>query len=88
MPGGLKTRHRVKELAEQQLLSIMTLARRAKLSYGATRMIYHNPYHQAKYSTWYKLASVFDIPVAELVHVEGEQQQDTGQQGQEMDTTI
>ncbi len=67
MPEALHTRHRVKELAQDRFLSIRALALYARISYKTTHALYHNPQHQARYSTWCKLAAIFGIPVAELV---------------------
>ncbi|QBD80907.1 XRE family transcriptional regulator [Ktedonosporobacter rubrisoli] len=60
-------RLKIKEVAEQQGLSMAKLARRADMDFKTVQRIFHDPYRDISLSTLDKLAEALKIPASELI---------------------
>ena len=63
----LRLRLRVKEIAKSKGLSMARLSRVADINLKTLRAMYHDPYRDVAYSTLYKLASILEVPITDLV---------------------
>jgi transcriptional regulator with XRE-family HTH domain len=58
---------RVREVAEQQRLTVANLARQAGVSASTVRTLWHNPHHNLKTSMLDKLACALQVPAHQLI---------------------
>jgi transcriptional regulator with XRE-family HTH domain len=58
---------RIREVAEQQGLTITQLAKRAGVSASTVRNLWHNPHHNFKISILDKLVGALQVPIRELI---------------------
>lgn len=62
----MRTRLKVREIAESKGLDRAKLARQADLTYDTLHAIWNNPYRKVSMETLLKLARALDVDVSEL----------------------
>ena len=60
-------RLRVKEIAQQQKLSMNMLSHRSEVSYNVIKSIYRNPYRAMSTETINKIAKALGVPATDLL---------------------
>ena len=60
-------RLRVREVTEEQGLSMAKLARRADVDFKTIQRLFHDPYRDISMSTLSKIAIALDVPVISLI---------------------
>lgn len=63
----MRTRLRIKELAEQQNLSRTRLSQRSEVAYNTVRKLWKDPYADVSLWTLQRLADVLKVDVKELI---------------------
>lgn len=63
----MRTRLRVKEVAQAKGLSMTKLHQRSEVAYGTIRKIFHNPYTQINLITLKRLAETLQVAAEELI---------------------
>ena len=58
---------RVRELAEEQGVSISEIARRAGVSRSTVQAFCRDPHHETTIAMWGRLARALDMPLAEII---------------------
>jgi len=67
-------RLRVKEVAQQQKISMNKLSQRSEVSYNIIRDIFNNPFRTVNTDTLNRIAKALEVPVTDLIEdvAEGE----------------
>ena len=63
----MKTRLRVKEVADKKGVSLTKLSQRSEVAYNTVRRIWRDPYTDVTISTLQRLADVLGVNVSELL---------------------
>ena len=64
---GMKTRLRVKEIADKKGVSLTKLSQRSEVAYNTVRRLWRDPYTDVTISTLQRLADVLGVNVNELL---------------------
>lgn len=64
---GMRTRLRVKEVANRKGISLTKLSQRSEVAYNTVRRIWREPYTDVTLSTLTRLAEVLGVPTSELI---------------------
>jgi transcriptional regulator with XRE-family HTH domain len=62
-----KVRVRLKEVAEEQGMSMTKLSHRSEVAYGTIRRLFRDPYAEVTISTLARLAEVLQVPTCDLL---------------------
>lgn len=65
--GSMKTRLRLKEVAQQKNISLTRLSQRSEVAYNTVRRLWRDPYADVTLSTLQRLADVLGVDVHELI---------------------
>lgn len=63
----MKSRLRVKEVAQQKSMSLTKLSQRSEVAYNTVRRVWRDPYTDVTLSTLQRLADVLGVDVRELI---------------------
>jgi DNA-binding Xre family transcriptional regulator len=63
----MRTRLRVKEVAESKNFNMSSLSRASNISFNTIKRLWTHPYEGAKIDTLLKIARVLDVQVTELI---------------------
>jgi DNA-binding Xre family transcriptional regulator len=63
----MKTRLRVKEVAQEKGISLTKLSQRSEVAYNTVRRVWRDPFTDVTLSTLQRLADVLGVNVRELV---------------------
>lgn len=63
----MKTRLRLKEVAQQKNISLTRLSQRSEVAYNTVRRLWRDPYADVTLSTLQRLANVLGVDVHELI---------------------
>ncbi len=63
----MKTRLRVKEVAQEKGISLTKLSQRSEVAYNTVRRVWRDPFTDVTLSTLQRLADVLGVDVRELV---------------------
>jgi transcriptional regulator with XRE-family HTH domain len=62
-----KVRVRLKEVAEEQGMSMTKLSHRSEVAYGTIRRLFRDPFAEVTVSTLARLAEVLGVPTCDLL---------------------
>ncbi len=63
----MRTRLRIKEVAESKRYNMSSLSRASNISFNTIKRLWTHPYEGAKIDTLLKIARVLDVPVTDLI---------------------
>jgi DNA-binding Xre family transcriptional regulator len=63
----MKTRLRIKEVAQEKGISLTKLSQRSEVAYNTVRRVWRDPFTDVTLSTLQRLADVLGVDVRELV---------------------
>jgi len=63
----MKTRLRIKEVAESKGYNMSSLSRATNISFNTIKRLWTKPYEGAKIDTLLKIGRVLDVPVTDLI---------------------
>ena len=63
----MKTRLRIKEVAESRQYNMSSLSRATNISFNTIKRLWTRPYEGAKIDTLLKIARVLDVSVTDLI---------------------
>ena len=64
---GMKTRLRIKEVAEEKGVSMTKLSHRSEVAYNTIRKLFKDPYAEVTVTTLRRLAEALDVSVRDLI---------------------
>lgn len=64
---GMKTRLRIKEVAEEKGMSMTKLSHRSEVAYNTIRKLFKDPYAEVTVTTLRRLAEALDVSVHDLI---------------------
>lgn len=63
----MRTRHKVKEVAEEKGISMTRLHTQSEVAYGTIRKLFKNPYQEVTITTLSRLAEVLGVETRDLL---------------------
>ncbi len=64
---GMKTRLRIKEIAEEKGMSMTKLSHRSEVAYNTVRKLFRDPYAEVTVTTLRRIADVLGVSVKDLL---------------------
>jgi DNA-binding Xre family transcriptional regulator len=65
--GGMKTRLRIKEVANEKGMSMTKLSHRSEVAYNTIRRLFRDPYAEVTLTTLRRLADVLGVSPRDLI---------------------
>ena len=63
----MKTRLRIKEIAEEKVMSMTKLSHRSEVAYNTVRKLFRDPYAEVTVTTLRRIADVLGVSVKDLL---------------------